>query len=64
MVYKGQLIRDTRQYWDMGHGTTSASTPELRDRLTHGIIGTLDKNFSQGTLKVGVFTLQTLQTVN
>ena len=30
MVYKGQLIRDTRQYWDMGHGTTSASTPRTK----------------------------------
>ena len=27
MVYKGQLIRDTRQNLAMGHGTTSTTTP-------------------------------------
>ena len=30
MVYKGQLIRDTRQNWAMGHGTTSTHTPKIK----------------------------------
>ena len=30
MVYKGQLIRDTRQNWATGHGTTSTPTPKIK----------------------------------